>query len=119
MATRSDHDVRGLQIAMRDSFRVCLVDCVGDLCANVRNADGIDRLAAEAVCERLSFDVFHADVEKLAGLTDIVNDTDMRMYEDGGGVCLLKEALLALRVRREFARQDLQRDPASELVIRG
>ena len=47
-----DEDVRGLDVPVDDAFRMCGIQCIGDLDAQIDHGFDLQRLATDAVPER-------------------------------------------------------------------
>ena len=96
---------------------------VGDLDAEPE--DGVDRqrLAADQLLQVLALQHFHHDVVLKAlgvfGGADVVNGADVRVCERRGGARLALKPLHGVRVRRELAGQELQRDATPEPLVVG
>ena len=100
-------DVRRLDVAMHDPFRVREVERLGDLRDDV--ADLLERQRPplrEHFLQVLSLDVLHGDERhaRWLVLTDVVDGDDRGMIEDAGGLRLAHEALLELAWSRRRRR---------------
>ena len=61
LSSACDEDVRGLDVAVNDVFRVCSVQSVGDLDAQIEHCLDLQRLSCDHVPERLTLQQFHRD----------------------------------------------------------
>ena len=81
-------------------------------------SDGVKR-RPHSRREGLPFDVLHDDEADAVALTDVVDGCDIRMIQRGCGLRFAREALHAVRVRRELSGQNLQRDgPVQSRIVR-
>ena len=110
-------DVLGLQVAVDDPFLVRRGEAVGDLDRLFDRLAHRQRAAGKPGPQRLAFEQLLDDVGRAVVLADVVNGGDVGMVEDAGRARLLLEALQALRIAREGAGQDLDRDVAAEARI--
>src|SRR5690348_2686259 len=76
-------DVRGLDIAVDDSFGVRTVEPCGDLNADLQKSRYFDGLAANTVLESLAFEKLHSDKGPAFELSDVVESANVRMVERG------------------------------------
>ena len=67
--------------------------------------------------QRLAFDVLHHQVVDTVLMTDIVNDTDMRMVQTGNDLGFALEALFSSGIVRELRRENLDRDGTFEPCV--
>ena len=89
--------------------------------ARVLDGD-VDRCGAAAddqLLERAAVEELHRDVVGVLGLAAVVDRDDVRMVERGGVLCLAAEPLDELVVVPVAAVEDLDGDPAAELLILG
>jgi hypothetical protein len=100
---------------MDDALRVCGVECVGDLNAQIEHRFDFQRLARDPIPERLTFQQFHGDEGSPIGLVDLVNRADVRVVQRGRGFGFPLEAAEGLRIIGEVVGQELQGDVATEL----
>ncbi len=104
-------DVVGLDIAVGDEGGVGGGEAVGDLGGDVergfqRKRDAVKRAAVDEFGDEVVF-------------TDIVDGDDVGMVERGDDLRFLFEALLAVRVSREFGGKDFEGDVAIEAGVGG
>ncbi len=112
-----DEDVRGLDVPVDDSFRVCGIERVGDLDAQIEHRFDLQRLASDPVPERLPLQQFHGDEGSPIGLVDLVDRADVRVVQGGRSFGLPLETAESLRVVGEFVGKELQGDVATELQV--
>ena len=74
-----DEDVRGLDVPVDDALRVCGVERIGDLDAQIEHRLDLHRLASDSVPERLALQQFHSDEGSPIGLVNLVDGADVRM----------------------------------------
>ena len=110
-------NVRGLDVPMDDAFRVCGIQRIGDLDAQIEHRLDLHRLASDPVPERLPLQQFHGDEASPIGLVDLVDRADVRVVQGGCGLRFALEAAECLRVVGEFVGKELQSDVATELQV--
>src|SRR5215467_3637079 len=72
-----DEDIRGLDVAVDDSFGVCCVQGIRDLNPKIKHGLDLKRLASDQVPEGLSLQQFHRDEASSIGLVDLVDRADV------------------------------------------
>ena len=112
--TLSDHDVAGLQVAVRDAFLVGGRDGIGH--GNRNRQDLVESQAAfrNHFGEGPSFDQLHREERHAVDGLDRMNRDDVRMVERGDGPGLALEALAAFGIECRRVRQHLERDEPVE-----
>jgi hypothetical protein len=79
VAAFGDEDVRGLDVAVDDAFRVSSVERVGNLSGQRQNQLGFHRPASDAMLHRQAVQKLHSD-ERLAVLVvNFVDRANVRM----------------------------------------
>ena len=86
------HHVGRLQVAVHDADLVRARETFGDLDGDVKGSGRRQRTARDDVAERLAPHQLHGDERHPFDFADVVDDSDMRMLERGGGACLLHES---------------------------
>ena len=119
VARKTNGYVRGLDVPVNDSFRVCRVQGVGDLDAQIEHRFDLQRLASHSVPEGLTFEEFHGDESSPISLVNFVYRADVRMIQRGRGFRFPLEAAESLRIVGEVIRKELQRDVATKLQVFG
>ncbi len=128
-----DAEVRHLQAPVRVGHHVVRLDVAVDDALAMREAERAEHLAGEldrvADRERPAGDdellqappveVLHRDVVGALGLAPVVDRDDVRVREAGGVLRLAAEALDERLVVRVAVVQDLDRNPAPELLVLG
>src|SRR6185503_7921084 len=114
-----EHDVGGLQVAMRDALPVRRVKCVGHLGANFERLRQRQRPFRQTVSKRLAFQVFDNEVIGVAFAADVIENADVRMVQIRDGVGLALEALAQFRPVGEMTAEDFNRNHAAESRIAG
>ncbi len=110
-------DVRGLDVPMDDPLRVCGIQRVGDLDAQIEHRFDLQRLASDPVPERLPLQQFHGDEGSPIGLVNLVDRADVRVVQRGCSLSFPLEAAESLCVVGEFVGKELQGDVATELEV--
>ena len=104
---------------MDDALRVCGVEGVGDLDAQIEHRFDLQWLASDPVPERLPLQQFHGDEGSPIGLVDFVDRADVRVVQRGCSLGLALEAAESLCVVGEFVGKELQGDEATKLQVLG
>ena len=110
-------DVRGLDVPVDDSLRVCRIQRVRDLDAQIEHRLDLHRLASDSVPERLALQQFHGDEGSPIGLVNLVDRADVRVVQRGRSFGLPLETAESLCVVGEVVRKELQGDVATELQV--
>ena len=108
-----DEDVRGLDVPMDDALRVCRIQCIGDLDAQIEQRFDLQRLASDPVPERLTLQQFHGDEGSSIGFVNLVDRADVRVVQRGRSLGFPLKAAEGLCVVGEFVGQELQGDVAA------
>jgi hypothetical protein len=117
-ATRRQHDVAGLQIAMNHAFPMRGVERGRDLASgHQRPIDG-KRATLQPVGECLSFEELHDQERHAPEIADVMNRADVRVGDSGHGPGFALESF-ELHSCGAGCRQDLDRDRPVELWIPG
>ncbi len=119
LAARAHEDVGGLDVAMDDPLGVRGVERVGDLDAEIEDLLQLERLALDAVLERLAFQELHGDEALALVFADFIDGADVGMVERRGGARLALEARQRLLVAGDIFGQELERHHAAELGVLG
>src|ERR1700687_1372460 len=77
LASIRDKDVRWLDVPMDDALRVCAVERIGDLNAQIEQRFDLQRLAIDGVPERLPHQQFHGNEGSPIDLVDFVDRADV------------------------------------------
>ena len=118
-AARRDHDVRGLDVAMRDAALLRRRHRVGDLNPDAQQAIERHPAARQRLAQRLAVHEFHREEQPSAELLDRVDRDDTWMIQRGDGLRLALEALARHGIAGEDLRQDLEGDaPIQPRVFR-
>src|SRR6266852_8513208 len=72
-AAIGDADVRRLDVPVDDAFRMCGVESVGNLDAQVEHRLDLHRLTSDPMPERLALQPFHSDEGSPSGLVNLVD----------------------------------------------
>ncbi len=107
----------GFDVAMHDPLGVRCVQAVGNLDADFKELGNFQRLAADAVLQRLAFEQFHGDEGAAFVFADVVNGADVGMIEQGSGARFAAEALDGLRVLGNIVGEKFQCDAAAQARV--
>src|ERR1700693_5322649 len=97
-----DEDVRGLDVPMDDALRMCRVESVGNLDAQIEHRFDLQWLASDPVPECLPLQQFHGDEGSPIGLVNLVDRADVRVVQGGRGLGLPLKTAEGLRIVCEF-----------------
>ena len=81
LAAIGDENIRGLDVAMHDAFRVRRVECIRDSGAQVQSISISSAPVIERVLERAPLQRFHGDEGAAAIFADIVNRANVGMIQ--------------------------------------
>src|SRR5438094_3495843 len=104
---------------MENTFRMCGIECVGNLNRKLQQFFVSHGLSCNATLESLSIQQFHRDKGLAFVLVDLMNRADIRMVEGGGGSGLTLKTLQRLVIARKSFWQELQGYAATQLRILG
>ena len=121
LAARGDEDVGRLDVAVDDAVaRARRRARRRSAIAEIEQLVERQRPAADAGASSvLAVEQLHDDERLALVLADVVDRADVRMVQRRGGARLALEALERLRVARQLARQELERDLAAEARVLG
>ena len=102
---------------MDDALRVCRVEGIGNLDAQIEHRLDPQRLASNPVPECLPLQQFHGDERASVDLVDFVDSANVRVVQRRRGFGLALEAAESLCVMGEFVGKELQGDVATELQV--
>src|SRR6266851_1976995 len=112
-----NEDVRGLDVPVDDTLRVCRVESIGDLDAQIEHRLDLQRLASDPVPERLPLQQFHGNKSSPIRLVNFVDGADVRVVQGGRSLGLPLETAESLCIVGEFVGKELQGDVAIELEV--
>ena len=116
------HDVGGLEIAMRDVGAMRALHRAGDLQADTQHVVERQRTPArEPRGQRLALETRHHQIQQAVVLADVVHAADVRIVEGGDGARLAFEARTQVGVgaASDVRRDDLEGDGATEAHVAG
>src|SRR5438128_7265624 len=93
LATRSDEEVRGFDVAVNDAFQVSGVKRVSSLNGEGKRFVKRKRLAGDGVLEGLAIQKFHDNEWMAVFFADFINGADVRVIESGGGLRFALKAI--------------------------
>ena len=114
MLTLSDHDVAGLQVAVRDAFLVCGSDGIGHSTRNRQDLGESQAAFRNYFGEGSSFDQLHREERHALDSLDRMNRDDVRMVERGDGPSLALETVAAFGIEYRRVWQDFECDEPVE-----
>src|SRR3989449_7317838 len=112
-------DIRGLDVAVHDTFFVSGIEGIRKLNPNIHGAGNRDGADRQKFIERLSFEQFHGDEGFALVFFDRMNGANAGMIQGGGRARFPQEALERLRVEVSVFGKEFQGDAAAELRIFG
>ena len=113
------HDVAGLQIAVRYAFSVRLVQRIGNLDRVLQHLLQRQRTFHEPLRERLAFQIFHHQIIGPVLLADVVKRADVGMIQAGNRLCFALESLAQFGTIRKMRRQNFDGDSSIEARVAG
>ncbi len=112
-----EKDVARLQVAVDDSFGVCLVQTWGEALNDPGCLLDRYRALADAVGKRAAGHVAHDEIRLAVFLAEVVDRHDGRVLQHSDGFGLAFETNAELRIMEHFARQDFDRHLALEARV--
>jgi hypothetical protein len=112
-----EHDIAGLEVAVRDSAAMGLVQGAGDLGAVENDLIRRQRAIQQAKGQGFSFEVFHHDEIDIVLAADIVECADVGMIKARNGFGFAFETLTANGVVGEMSGKNFDSDEAIEAGI--
>ena len=119
VAAFGDEDVRGFYVAMNDVLLVCRVERVGNFDPERDEHFKCDRAMRNELFECGALQEFHRNESLAILLADVVNRTDVRMIERGGGLRFALEAGERARIVADIFGEEFQSDVAVEAIVFG
>jgi hypothetical protein len=107
----------GLDVPVDDALRMCCIQRIGNLDAQIEHRFDLQRLASYQVPERLSLQQFHRNEGSPIGLVDFMDRADVRVVQGGGSFSFSPETAKRVGIVGEFVGQKLQCDVATELQV--
>ena len=117
MAAFGDEEVRGLDVAMNDSFGMRGIEGVGDFDADIEQAFQFHRAIADAVLQGNALEKFHGDEGFAVVVADVVNGADVGMVQRGCGLGFALKAGEGLRVAGDIVGEKLESDEAVQAAV--
>ncbi len=102
---------------MDDTLRVCGIERVGNLKAQIEHRFDFQRLAINLVPERLPLQQFHGNKSSPIRLVNFVDGADVRVVQGGRSLGLPLETAESLCIVGEFFGKELEGDVAIELEV--
>ena len=112
-------DVGGLQVPVHNAGCVGRGQCASDLDGAVEAFPHPQPFARDHLLQVAALDQFHSDEIDALCRVDVVNGDDVGVIERRGGLGLLHEAPLTLRIGDPLRRQDLDRHKAAQVRVAG
>ena len=119
MSAFSYENIRGLDVAMNDSFRVRRVQRVCDLNSEQKQRLQFKRAVADQVLQSLAIQELHGDERLAALLADVVNRADVGMVESRRGLRFTLKTGKSLGVFGDFIGQEFQGDKSVQPGVLG
>ena len=111
--------VRRLDVPVDDALRMCRVESIGNLDAQIEYCVDLQGFAIDHVPERLPLQQFHRDEGSPIDFIDFIDRTDVRMVQGGRSLRLPLETAESMYVVGEFVGKELQGDVATEFQVFG
>ena len=117
VAAFGDEEIRGLDVAMNDSFGMSSIEGVSDFDADIEQTFEFHRPIADAVLQGNALEKFHGDEGFVVVVADVVNGADVRMVQCGCGLGFALKAREDLRIAGDIFGQELQRHEAVQAAV--
>ncbi len=119
MPALGDKNVRGLDVAVHDPFRVRGIERIRNFNRECDQRFIVQRTSHDHVLERHAIQKFHGNEAQALVLANFVNGADIGMVQGGGGSGFAPEALERLGVTRHIIGQEFQRNKTAQGCIFG
>ncbi len=116
-ARRVHEHVLGLDVAVDHALVVRVPESRADLDRDLCRAAGVDPAGLQQLAKALPVHVLHHDVVEGAGLAEVVDPDDVLVRQLRERTRLAREPLGEAGLLAELGPQDLERDPAVELLL--
>jgi hypothetical protein len=107
----------GFDVPVDDSLRMCRVQRIGDLDAQIEHRFDLRRLATNYVPECLPLQQFHRNESSSICLVDLVDRADVWVVQGGRSLGLPLKTAEGLSVVGKLVGKELQGDVATELEV--
>ncbi len=104
MPLNRNHDVIGFQIAVYDPGGMSLYQALSHLLQISQQLSQFSSLPMDLFAQGEAVDKLHRDEVHAIVLADLINVSDVRMIERGGGLSLLRESPHAILIGRKVGR---------------
>ncbi len=104
---------------MNDAFGMGGIERVRDLDAEVEDEVDGQRLAVDAVLERLSFEKFHGQKGPALLFADVIDGADVGVVQSRGSAGLAAEPVEHRKLAGDLIRQEFERDEAAQAAVLG
>ena len=102
---------------MDDAFRVCSVECIGDLDGERQNQLGVHGTPGNSVLQRHTVEKLHGDERLPVLLANVVNRANIGVIQSGRGLGFTLKTRECLRVSSNFIGKELQCDEAAKVGV--
>src|ERR1019366_7706264 len=109
LSSRSDEDIRGLQVSMHNTFAVRDVESVGNLNTDIDDLVHRQRVAVDLLIQTLAFQQLHGDEVLRIAFLDGIDGANVGMVQGRGGTRLLLETLQSVLIFLDVPGEKLQR----------
>ena len=96
MPALGDKNVGGFDVAVHDSFAMRSIQGVSDLDPQIHHLFKWQRLAGDAVLQRLAVEKLHRNEGLAAVFTDFMDGANIGMVQGGSSLCFTVEAAQSL-----------------------
>ena len=117
LAVFGDEDIRRLDVAMDDALGMRRIERVGNLNSQVEQEVDRQRLAVDAMLERLPLEKLHREKGAAVVFANVVDRADIRMIEGRSGAGFAPEALQHRQLAADLVRQKLERHKAPQAGV--
>ena len=112
-------EVRGLNVAMNNSFGMSRIEGVGDLDSQRKHGLNFQRAPHDAVLQRRTIEKLHDDERHPILLIDLVDGANVGMVQCRGGLCLALEAAERMWIFGYIIGQEFEGYEAAQLNVLG
>ena len=119
MSALGGKNIRGLDVAVHDSFCMRRVERVGNLNPQGKNRVGLHRSIADLVLQRHAVQILHDDEVLTFALVNLEHHADVGMIQRRSCLCFSLESCKSLWIFGYIIRQEFESDEAVQPYILG
>ena len=119
MATFSDENIGGLNVAMDDVLGMRSIQGIGNLGTDIQNSLEVHWPACNQMLERVAFEILHGDEQPPLMLGDLIDGANVGVIQSRGGAGFATKTLEGLRILGNVIGQKFEGDEAAEFCVFG